>query len=747
MAIPQVSGSYSAHLGSGGTVTFDISSVATGGWMIISAMSSSGSLTITPPAGWTTFVQAVASGTRTNFLFAKIRDAGDGTTAIFTQNTSTLMSYALIWGTGADVVANWALGSQWIRATDSIEATGARYNNVSRGITTTGSDRLVLAISHEATLAMTQSNEISTISPSGWTQRIYLSQVAVNDRIETIWMGTKELASAGSAGDITLTYTSPQDNNGWTIQLALPPATIPSTPAPSIVGTPSTYTGTTTSGFTISRPTGGATGDYVVVVFRGQNSSATVAPASSGFTRLGPAFVTSSPNRMNGFYGKPVTDIATEPTSYTFTLTSGSGRISATAFFVRAVDLTTPLAGFFDSYAGTGVTSGMQVDAYALASSPALALFMGAADFSATYDHTPTALPSGYSAISSVVTTTNLASSRTYLWVGGKEASATVTAGSMTWGTASGAAVEGIALRGVAVEPVDPAGLGYAATNGSGVAVKMYHTTVSGARTPTDVVPMLRGFRTVTEALAKPGATWAHRGGSVSYPEMSLHGYTQSVARGYGVLEVSLARTSDGVWFGLHDQTTDRTSGGTYGNASSQTWAQIQAQQNTAGPGGPQPYMRWEELIAAYGATHIIVVDPKYALGSYRTEFLTMVNRDLGPARAIIKYSGSGSGAATLATAAQAMGFQTWGFFYASDASAGQGGNGNLQTWGPSWTTIGMEYGASQAIWNEALALGKPVIGHIAPNQAAYDTAIAKGATGVQVSGVGVVGPVSWWTP
>ena len=32
------------------------------------------------------------------------------------------------------------------------------------------------------------------------------------------------------------------------------------------------------------------------------------------------------------------------------------------------------------------------------------------------------------------------------------------------------------------------------------------------------------------------------------------------------------------------------------------------------------------------------------------------------------------------------------------------------------------------------------------PNQAAYVTAMSKGAVGAQVSGVGVVAPVSWWT-
>jgi len=750
MALPQVSGTFSGHLGSTGVAALDISGVANGSWMVVSALTGIVGMTITPPTGWTTLVDAYTTGTRLNYLYVKLRTAGDGNTATFTQNSSNYVSYGLMWGTGSDSVANWTMGTSWKRSTDSVEASGSRYNNVAKSINTTTSDCLVLAISHESTLAMTQSNEIAAVAPTGWTQRIYLPQVAVNDRIETIWMATKTLPTAGASGDVTITYTSPQDSNGWGVQLSIPGVAAVQPTNPIVVGTPTTFVGNTTTGLTIARPTGATSNDYVVVAIRGQSSTGTVGPASSGFTRLGPAFVANSTSyRINGFYGRPISDISTEPSSYDFTFTTGTGsiRFVATAFLVRGIDLTTPLAGFFDSYGSTAITNGRQVDSYGLSASPALSLFMGASEFATPNDHVPLTLPTGYSVISTVVTTTNLASSRTYLWVGSKVESTTVTPASISWGVVASAAAEGISLRGASSVAPDPDGPGYAALNGSGVAVKLYHTTAAGARTPSNVVPMRRGFNTVTQLLAKHGATWAHRGGSVSYPEMSLHGYTQSVVRGYGALEVSLARTSDGVWFGLHDQTTDRTSGGTYGNASSQTWAQVQAQQNVAGPGAAQPYMRWEEIVAAYGSTHVIIADPKYALGSYRTEFLNMVNRDIGPARGIIKYSGAGSGAAALSTAAQAMGFQTWGFFYASDASAAQGGNGALQTWGPSWTILGMEYGASQAIWDEAIALGKPVVGHIAQSQAAYDMAMAKGATNVQVSGVGVVAPVSWWTP
>ncbi|QQG50549.1 MAG: hypothetical protein HZB75_03370 [Candidatus Saccharibacteria bacterium] len=528
--------------------------------------------------------------------------------------------------------------------------------------------------------------------------------------------------------------------------------------APSVVGSFTSFIGVTSAGValvSIPRPSGVVDGDYIVVFVRNQSSTASAEPSSPGFDHLGTAFLANNTSfRVNGYYGHAVTDASSEPANYVFsvTTTTGTNRCIVLAFIVRGVDLVNPVAGFYDSYSGNAVlngasaTIGREVGSYTAADPPVLALFAAGSEFTANNDHIPLTYPTGYTEAAQAVTSANITVSRTYTWVGAQEVAASpVGAVSMTWGSPTAAVAQGIALRG-GVDPPDPTGAGYPEADGNGAETRLYYTSIDGPRTPANVIPVRRGFNSVAEMLATPGFTWAHRGGSASYPEMSLFAYTQAVVRGYGVLEVSLARTSDGVWFGLHDISTDRTSGGTYGNASSQTWAQIQAQQNLIGPGDPQPYMRWEEIVAAYGSTHIFVIDPKYTLGSYRTEFLNMVSNDLASERVIIKYSGGGSGATALSTAAQALGFETWGYFYAEDASAAQGGNGNLQTWGPYWTLIGMVRSASQAIWNEAIALGKPVIGHVITDQATYDEAISKGAAGVHVSGASVVEPVSWWT-
>jgi len=750
MAVPFVRGSASFHNIST-SVPIDISTVSVGGWIIVSVMASLSSVTVTPPAGWSVLHTPETTGSRRNFLFAKVKQVSDGSSVTFTQNTTDPTGYGVIWGTGSGDITTWTIGASWLRSS-STQASGSRVDNIAKSITTPLNDQLVLAISHEATNLKSVPMEVTGVSPTGWTQQLWLEQVAPSDNVETIWIGSKDMATAGATGDLTLTYASPQDLNGWAIQLAIAaPSTTPPPAAPEIVGTPVNFaSGNVGTSFTIGRPTGVVhTGDYIIVAIRGQSSTSSVDPSSTGFTRLGASFVAnSSDSRIHGFYGKPVTDASIEPTTYTFTLDADNLRLVATCFVVSGVDLANPVAGFNNLYSGTSITGGRRVASYTLSAVPVLSLFAGGSEFASPNNHIPTAYPTDFTPVTSITTSTDTGVSRTYLWVGAMQVSQppAVTA-DITWAVANGSGAEGISLRGTNSSLPEPSGDGFTAYNGSGQPVTVYYKTASGARTPSGFFPMRKGFDSVSQMLAKPGFTWAHRGGSGNFPEMSLYGYTQSVARGYGVLEVSLARTSDGVWFGLHDQTTDRTSGGTFGNASSQTWAQIQAQQNTLGPqGAPQPYMRWEQLIATYGSTHIIVADPKYALASYRVEFLNMVNRDLGPTRAIIKFSGSGSGAVFLSNAAKAMGFETWGFFYAADASAAQGGNGNLQTWGNEWTLIGMEYTASQAIFNEALAFGKPVIAHIVPNQAGYDAAIAKGAVGAQVSHVMNVAPVSWWT-
>lgn len=248
------------------------------------------------------------------------------------------------------------------------------------------------------------------------------------------------------------------------------------------------------------------------------------------------------------------------------------------------------------------------------------------------------------------------------------------------------------------------------------------------------------GFSSVTQMLATPGATWAHRGGSTNWPEMSKYAYEQATLAGYGALEFSANRTSDGVWVGCHDASLNRTSQTTgLANISSMTWAQVQTYQNSLNAAGtPRPYYRLDQFLDDFTGTHVAIVDPKYAIGTYNTEFLNLLDAHGGNTKIVVKFYGVGVGATALADAATARGYQTWGYFYDTDVTGG-----GLAADQSHWSILGMNYDAAQSAWDAVLGYGKPVVGHIAASQANYNTAMSRGARMVQcanVAGIAAVG-------
>lgn len=244
------------------------------------------------------------------------------------------------------------------------------------------------------------------------------------------------------------------------------------------------------------------------------------------------------------------------------------------------------------------------------------------------------------------------------------------------------------------------------------------------------------GYSSITEMLSKDPFYCGHRGGSVNWPEMSLQGYTQAALRGYGALEVSLARTSDGVWFGLHDASLDRTSLGTGGGsgttyvASSMTWAQVQTHDILPATGSPvdtthRPYATLDEILSAYLKSHVIFIDPKAAL-AYRNELISILKTYPDWQDKIVAKYVPGNSNVSWLSAARTAGFVTNAMFYASDTFA---------TYQAQADILGMEYGASSTVWTQIKSYGKPVIGHVCPSQASVNTAIANGADGLMVSG------------
>lgn len=255
-------------------------------------------------------------------------------------------------------------------------------------------------------------------------------------------------------------------------------------------------------------------------------------------------------------------------------------------------------------------------------------------------------------------------------------------------------------------------------------------------------------YGTVSDMLADDEFYWAHRGGSAVFPEMSEYAYGQSALLGWPVLEMSLSRTSDGVWFGLHDQRLDRVSLGANGstlNPTQMTWAQVQQYQilgsaafnNPTQP--PRPFARLETVLDKY-PDHLFVIDPKLQVSSASktTEVLNILDSRGGRERFIMKWFGPGDYQNNYVSACRARNYEVWGFFYQNNVETGL-----VQSEVERFTLIGMDYNASQASWDtlKAMAGNRRMISHICPNQAAVDTARNKGATGFQCSGVRAIRP------
>lgn len=244
----------------------------------------------------------------------------------------------------------------------------------------------------------------------------------------------------------------------------------------------------------------------------------------------------------------------------------------------------------------------------------------------------------------------------------------------------------------------------------------------------------------------------AHRGGSYDWPEGSLRAYTQAVIRGYGALEVSVNRTSDGVYAVVHDADIERVifSPDTgLPPVASMTWAEIQAYE-LAGPvyfreRAPEPFERLETIANTYKASHVFMVDPKATDTSHYTELLdlldslagTVAGNPGGNTRFVGKYVGDN---VAWSDALAARGYESWGAYFDTDWVTG--GAGFPSASADQWTLLGLNFDASSAHWTEIKATGKKVIAHGCTFPADVAAARAKGADGFMVGGIEQIDPL-----
>ena len=244
----------------------------------------------------------------------------------------------------------------------------------------------------------------------------------------------------------------------------------------------------------------------------------------------------------------------------------------------------------------------------------------------------------------------------------------------------------------------------------------------NGEERPATMKAVPRGYKDIGTMMITRGFLIAHRGGSVSWPEASMRAYTNSVMFGAGALEVSCQKTKDGVWFLNHDRTLKRVDPAAPNTpVTEMTWAEIQ-KYTTIG----EPFMTVEEYFAAYGSSHITVLDPKYSAAEWQ-ELKKFFPTD-AQGRIVWKFS---IDAGWLANQWKSDGWKCWGYSYPDHVT-----DGRINEWYKPWDYVGMTFDASDEVWRRTTALGKPVWGHICPTRDTYDQAMAKGAIGCMVSGV-----------
>jgi hypothetical protein len=236
----------------------------------------------------------------------------------------------------------------------------------------------------------------------------------------------------------------------------------------------------------------------------------------------------------------------------------------------------------------------------------------------------------------------------------------------------------------------------------------------------------------VTDMLSRDVFYWAHRGGSDHWGEFTRLAYDECVKWGAPALELSLNRTSDGVWFGLHDEFLNRTSPGqglpVGADPTTMTWAQVNALYNVTG-NVVAKYLTLTEFLSRYKNTgSILILDAKYA---YRTpawqdELLGIVLAQWPANRIVGKGDLNNSG---WANKCHALGIKTWGYLYSTNI-------GDLPTKHSPWDILGFEFDAPQSEWNTVLAYGKPVVGFLIADQTGADMALSKGAAGLQCTNV-----------
>lgn len=267
------------------------------------------------------------------------------------------------------------------------------------------------------------------------------------------------------------------------------------------------------------------------------------------------------------------------------------------------------------------------------------------------------------------------------------------------------------------------------ASNGWAVQIGFAGTIPSNPAKPYKVSEMMADFA------AGNMVYWAHRGGSLNRPWFTMAAYDFAIDHGYRCLEISVWKTSDGVFVGSHDNDRAINTNGS-GNITASTSAAVLADVvDTVGGVSGQTTMRLEDLLDTYGQTHVLILEDKQNVNV--PALITLVNSRIADAteHVVFKFtvlagSGSAPGQAT------AAGFKTWAYGYDADWTT-------YAAYEPQFDILGENREASSGEWAVVTAFGKPVVAHLIDTTTHVSTVVGYGADGLQTRDlVAIVAPV-----
>ncbi|QIG57922.1 phosphatase [Microbacterium phage PauloDiaboli] len=226
-----VAGATGRNAGSS-TITLGLpSGIANGDLLVVAYLAGNASAYTTDhiAKGWWNYTGG-AVNTRTWNIVARIYNSSTPVeNYTLTQNVSAFSRWVSVAIRNHGVAASTDIqtGATWKRADNG----GSQGKIIAPSITTSGANRLVLALTGEASSA---TGTYSVTTANGFT--LVSDGAEDGSAIEWVTAWQKSLASAGAAGDLEINWASTPSLNGIGVQLSIPPAAAGPAPATGRIG-------------------------------------------------------------------------------------------------------------------------------------------------------------------------------------------------------------------------------------------------------------------------------------------------------------------------------------------------------------------------------------------------------------------------------------------------------------------------------------------------------------------------------